>query len=101
MASTLTTRPEAEQDVDSAVAWYESRRAGLGDQFLRAVRACVANILGAPKAYPVLQGPYRHAPVPGFPYIIIYRYDEPSDVVIVYYVFHTSQDPSKLRQRLP
>ncbi len=34
MAAELTLAPEAEQDVAEAYAWYESRRPGLGEEFL-------------------------------------------------------------------
>ena len=33
MAAELILAPEAEQDIAEAYAWYESRRAGLGEEF--------------------------------------------------------------------
>ncbi len=34
MAAKLIIAPEAEQDLGEAYAWYEYRRAGLGEEFL-------------------------------------------------------------------
>jgi plasmid stabilization system protein ParE len=101
MPSRLTVQPEAEQDTDAAAAWYEARRTGLGDRFLNAVRAAMARIQRSPKVGRVVIGRYRRGVIPDWPYIIIYDYDEPNDTVIVYAVFHTSQDPAKWQQRLP
>jgi hypothetical protein len=40
MAAELILAPEAELDVAEAYAWYEKRRAGLGEEFLSSVDAC-------------------------------------------------------------
>jgi hypothetical protein len=37
MAAELVLAPEAEQDIADAYAWYESRRVGLGEEFLSSV----------------------------------------------------------------
>lgn len=34
MAAKIVLAPEAEQDMDEGYAWYEERRAGLGEEFL-------------------------------------------------------------------
>jgi plasmid stabilization system protein ParE len=47
----------------------------------------------------VVHETYRRALVRRFPYAIFYEHA--GDVVTVYSVFHTSQDPAKWRQRLP
>ncbi len=102
MSTTLIVRPEAEQDIDSAYAWYESRQVGLGDRFLNAVDAGMAGILRAPKVGRLILGKYRRALVRHrFPYVVVYRYDDVSDTVIIHGVFHTSQDPALWQQRLP
>ena len=35
MAAELILAPEAARDIDEAYAWYEGRRAGLGEDFLK------------------------------------------------------------------
>jgi len=44
MTSALRLRPEAEEDVRQAYAWYEEQRAGLGEDFLLCVEAGLATI---------------------------------------------------------
>jgi hypothetical protein len=41
MAVELIFAPEAEQDIAEAYAWYEGRRPGLGEEFLRCLDARV------------------------------------------------------------
>jgi hypothetical protein len=36
--------PEAELDIAEAYVWYEGRRAGLGEEFLSSVDACLESI---------------------------------------------------------
>jgi hypothetical protein len=49
MAAELITAPEAEDDIADAYAWYESRRPGLGEEFLSCVDACIEAILRTPQ----------------------------------------------------
>jgi hypothetical protein len=44
MAAELITTQEAREDIAEAYAWYESRRAGLGEEFLGCVDACIEAI---------------------------------------------------------
>jgi hypothetical protein len=43
MAAKLVIASEVEQDIREAYAWYENRRAGLGEEFLSCVDACIQN----------------------------------------------------------
>jgi hypothetical protein len=49
MAAELIIAPEAEQDMAEAYSWYESRRTGLGEEFLDCVDACIQAICRTPK----------------------------------------------------
>jgi len=40
----LVIAPEAGLDIAEACAWHEGRRAGLGDEFLSSVDACIEGI---------------------------------------------------------
>ena len=44
MAVELFFAPEAELDIAEAFAWYERRKAGLGEEFLSALDACIEGI---------------------------------------------------------
>ena len=89
---------EADDDVAESYEWYESREPGLGEDFLRCVEACVMTIQRHPHLYPVAVDEFRRALVRRFPYEIIY--ETTLDSIIIYSVFHCSQDPQKWRKRL-
>ena len=97
MAAELITTPEAGEDIAEAYAWYESRRPGLGEEFLGCVDACIEAIRRAPRMNPVREN-YRRGLVRRFPYAVFYEYT--ADKVTIYGVFHTARDPRKWRQRL-
>ena len=94
----LVVALEAEADTLEAYAWYERRRAGLGEEFLSSVDACMESIRRQPDMYPVVHERYRRSLVRRFPYAVFYERSE--STVTIYAVFHTSRDPDKWRQRL-
>jgi plasmid stabilization system protein ParE len=98
MAVELIIAPEAEQDITQAYGWYENRRAGLGEEFLSCLDACIQAICRTPEMHPCVHENYRRGLVRRFPYAVFYEYTE--DRVTVYCVFHTAQDPDKWRERL-
>jgi plasmid stabilization system protein ParE len=99
MGVELSIAPEAELDIAEAYAWYESRRVGLGEEFLSSVDASIARICRQPLIYPLVYDTYRRALIRRFPYAVFFESTERN--VTIYAVFHTSQDPQKWRQRLP
>jgi len=52
MAAKLAIAPEAELDLAEAYVWYESRRNGLGEEFLSSVDACLEGIRRHPRCTP-------------------------------------------------
>ena len=94
----LIILPEAEQDVAEAYVWYENQELGLGEEFLRCVDACIQFIRRNPEIYQVVYESYRRAVVRRFPYVVFYEHSDTT--IIVYAVFHCSQDPKKWRNRL-
>jgi plasmid stabilization system protein ParE len=99
MATRLIVTPETEADLDSAYAWYEARRRGLGEEFLDCVDASVQVLLRWPLAFEVVHENYRRALVRRFPYAVFYEFAD--DALTVYAAFHTARDPQKWRDRLP
>lgn len=98
MAKTITFTPEAEDDSDHGYFWYESKKIGLGREFLTAVDACLQKISRNPKIYQTIYKDCRRAVVRRFPYSIIY--EETDTDVIIYAVFDNRQNPSKWQERL-
>ena len=90
-------RPAAAADIEEAFLWYERQRAGLGDEFLKAVQSALDNIVTHPTRYPVIHRNTRRALVHRFPYQIFYRvYDE---VVAVVACMHGRRDPIRWKSR--
>ena len=99
MAVELVLAPEAELDISEAYDWYERRREGLGESFLNGLGATLRAIRRSPLMHQTIHENYRRSLVRRFPYAVFYEYE--NDIVTVYCVFHTSQDPNKWRKRLP
>ncbi|SFI78019.1 type II toxin-antitoxin system RelE/ParE family toxin [Planctomicrobium piriforme] len=98
MTAKLIFAVEAEEDLDAAYAWYESRRRGLGEEFLSCIDACIQRIQRMPEAYPRFYENFRRVIVRRFPYVIFY--DSSGSLITVYAVFHTSLDPDRWQNRL-
>lgn len=99
MAARLILAPETEEDLADACTWYESHRAGLGEEFLASVEACLERLRRTPQGFPLVHEHYRRVLLRRFPYAIFYEYVK--GTATVYCVFHTSRDPHKWRLRLP
>src|SRR5689334_11530137 len=76
MTAKLVVAPEAELDLSEAYAWYETRRAGLGEDFLSSVEASIERICRQPLSYSIVHETYRRALVRRFPYCIFFDYEE-------------------------
>jgi plasmid stabilization system protein ParE len=98
MARELIFTPEAEFDSDEGYVWYESRRLGLGREFLTAVDAVVQSICRNPESYQILYKTYRRAVVRRFPYAVLYETTPTS--IVIYAVFNCRQSPEKWQDRL-
>ena len=82
MRPRFLVEPEAEAELDEAFSWYEGRAAGLGSEFVRAVRAAFALIRRNPEQFPRVRSDIRRALVRRFPYAVYYVV-EPEQVVVL------------------
>lgn len=64
--------PEAAEELERAQEWYEERVPGLGGEFVRAVKAVVAQAAREPEFYPVVHRDIRRGTVRRFPYGVLY-----------------------------
>lgn len=96
MIADLTFAPEAEQDIAGAYGWYETQRRGLGEEFISCLEARLEVVCRQPEMFPFILDDYRRALIRRFPFAVLYEFNDNS--VIVYGVFHTSQDPTKWRR---
>ena len=93
----LTIRPEAQEDISEAFDWYEDRTPGLGSEFLRSVRACLAQIERTPELFPESFEDTRRASVRRFPYGVFFTADK--HVSIIHAVYHVRRDPRGWHER--
>ena len=61
-------RPAAAADVEDAYRWYEAQQAGLGEEFLAAVRMVIESIKANPEIFPVVHRQTRRALLRRFPF---------------------------------
>jgi len=96
-APRLYLRKAARADVAEAFRWYEARSAGLGFEFLRAVRVALAGIERAPEQYPVALDDIRKALLPRFPYVVYFVIHRRGISVLA--VMHGRRDPRRWQSR--
>ena len=103
MSKPLRVEPEAADELEQAVRWYEERRVGLGSEFLDAVDVTRTLIVRWPHAGAPVPGvppdlPVRRAPVHDFPYHIIYL--ETSAAIRILACAHDRRRPGYWRSRI-
>lgn len=86
----LIVRRRAEQDIQRAYKWYESKRVNLGVSFLDDIEFLFQQIELSPKMFPVVKNNIRRALCRKFPYSIYFIAEE-SDLVVLT-VLHQKQD---------
>jgi plasmid stabilization system protein ParE len=99
----VVIRPEVEQDVAEAAAWYNERQAGLGAEFVEEV----IRVWDALADNPFLNA--RHHPrkhlrwryPERFPYRVVYEVDESNFLVIVAAVVHAARHDRHWQDRIP
>lgn len=86
--------PLAEKEIEESIEFYESRRKGLGKQFLTYLRSYLKVLKTNPELFAIKKGPsYREMTLVKFPFVIIYEIIETE--IIIYSVFHTSRNPER------
>ncbi len=94
----LIYHPGAEAEMLEAVQFYERRMPGLGDRFLRAFDAAIAEILIEPERWPIIEGDLRRRLIRQFPFGVYYRVE--GDDLRILVVKHHSRHPEYWRDRL-
>ena len=82
MSYVIRVRPEAVSDVDQQAEYYESKDAGLGRRFARAVAMTIDGIAPLPLKLRPRHGDVRVALVGRFPFGVAYVVDD-SDIVVL------------------
>jgi plasmid stabilization system protein ParE len=72
MTLAVSFRPAAQQDVETAVAWYGDERPALALAFTESLDDVMARISETPLQFPAVQGEIRRALLGGFPYGVFF-----------------------------
>lgn len=98
MSFQILIDPEAVQDIQEAIYWYNDQQADLGRKF----HVTIKRVLSKLKKNAFFQIRYDDVhclPVKVFPFMIHYTINEESRLIIVRAILHTSQNPEKWKER--
>jgi plasmid stabilization system protein ParE len=93
----LVSQPDADLDVETAFAWYEAQREGLGFGFLYEIRNAYDRIVSGPTRYRVLRDGVRRVLLRRFPYAAYFAIE--SDALVVLAVLQIARDPTAWQSR--
>ena len=94
MAFEIYIETEAQNEIDEAIDWYESKQLGLGEEFLEYLDGYYETLKTEIPQFQIKRKPFlRELPLKRFPSVIIYRLMDKT--IVVYSVFNTRQDPIK------
>ena len=89
--------PEAEEEFNQAIDYYEEIEPGLGYDFVLEVYASINRSVEYPKAWSLLEGDIRRSLVKRFPYGVLYA-EEPGGIAIVA-VMNLHRNPGYWKKR--
>jgi hypothetical protein len=98
MSSPVRLKLTAARDLAEAYAWYETQRAGLGDELLDEVGKTIDAIARHPLSHAIAVKDTRRALVRRFPYSVFY--DVLADGILVRCIFNNVRNPARWRRRL-
>lgn len=87
----VTLHPDAQQEFDETIAYYEAARKDLGREFRNEVMGFVERILKNPERYSVRQCDVRRANLDRFPYNVNYITDDGCIVIVA--IAHNRRRP--------
>lgn len=94
---TFSFHPEAEEEFNKAIDYYEDIEPGLGYDFALEVYSTVRRSVDFPKAWAVLEGAIRRSLVRRFPYGVLYS--EEHEEIFVVAVMNLHREPDYWKHR--
>jgi len=89
--------PEAEEEFNNQIDYYEECKKGLGLEFANEVYFTIQRILDFPKAWQILDGDIRRCLTNRFPFgVIYYRKDRN---IIILAIMQLNREPSYWKKR--
>jgi len=93
----LEVRPAAAADIEETALWYESKRSGLGSEFLEELQYMKASIAESPRRFPVITRDTRRVMLRRFPYALYFRLYP--DRILVVACMHGRMHPKRWQSR--
>ena len=98
MPYNIVIEPEALQDVQRAIDYYDDQQTGLGKKFEAALNEHLVSLEKSP-FFQVRYDNVHCLPIKKYPYMIHFTVSEVDQKVTVRALFHTSLDPEKWMER--
>jgi toxin ParE1/3/4 len=98
MTRKINIRPLAELEISEAYFYFETKRQGLGDEFLARLDDTLGRISESPELYALEKRGVRKVRLRQFPYVLGYYID--SEQIVVLGLLHGSRDPKMWNERL-
>lgn len=98
MAFTLVIDPRAMKDVQDAIDYYEDQQSGLGVRFENALNEHLLKLEKSP-FFRIRYDNVRCLLVKKFPYMLHFSVNEDQQLVYIWAVLHTAQDPEMWKER--
>ncbi len=98
MSFVIRIEPEAKQDIQEAIDWYNYQQSGLGGKFYLSFLDNIQRLKTNPY-YQIRYADVRCLPITKFPFMIHFTIEASSNTVIIRAVFNTSLDPEKWKGR--
>ncbi len=90
--------PEAENELNASIDYYEECKNGLGLEFANEVYSTIQRILNFPKAWQILDKDIRRCLTNRFPFGIIYY--QRNDEIIILAVMQLNRKPNYWKNRI-
>ena len=91
----ILLQPRAQEELHQAISYYaELEVSGLTEKFIQSFEESL-NLLEINPYFQIKQPPYRACKMKRFPFILLFRIIEESNIVALESIFHSAQDPNK------
>jgi plasmid stabilization system protein ParE len=94
----VVTSPEAERDLAEAFKWYEEKRLGLGQDFIKEVEALFRAVERNVFRHAIVYKNVRQALLRRFPYKVFYYVEADKAQVIA--IIHAKRSPESWHKRI-
>lgn len=94
----VVSHPEADQELEAAVLWYEERQLGLGTDFLNEFETTLRRVVAEPERWRVIRGDNRKLNSRRFPYAPVYSLR--GDTLFLKAVMHLHRRPFYWQDRV-